>query len=672
VNPAVKDFNVRMFLSFVQADGFNVLNVASTNFKVPTEEIPSLISELSLTTALSVSTMKTLLDKPFRIGMLFKEMKALKVVSSLTNDEILQKILTSSIQEFAGSYNQNGYWADHWTYTMDLVDNFLAVYPDKEEELLWESEPIPFFFSPALVKPRSERYQVVNITGFNNTVVRVYSAVQQKEDLGYPTERKEAMSAIMKAPDFIADASGQGGYWQRANGTTSAFTVTAISKLFILAINKFSSLDQSGMGIEMEGGKPGWNDAMNGLPGIIGSGMPETYEMLRILNFVKAMATKHARGITLPIEFASFVTSLVNALEALQASTTDSTDEASDFAYWDASNNARETYRKAVATFFEGSTVEMSSTDLIYAIGLMQEKTQAGIDRALATNSGLSPSYFFHECTSFDEVGEKPVTAVPKKFLMHTLPLFLEGPARHLKVIPEVEKRREVFTKTRASALYDSYLKMFKISEPLKNMGQDVGRMMAFSPGWLENESIWLHMSYKFYLELIRGGLYDEFFAEIATGLVPFMPTEVYGRNPVEASSFIVSSAFPDENLIGTGFLARLSGSTAEYMSMWSVMMMGTNPFVVGFDGKLSLALRPVLAKWLFTTENTVSFTFLSSITVTYHNPSREDTWKILPKSAIVVLKDGSEITIDTPLAFPEDVAIKVRNLDAVSIDIMY
>ena len=27
----------------------------------------------------------------------------------------------------------------------------------------------------------------------------------------------------------------------------------------------------------------------------------------------------------------------------------------------------------------------------------------------------------------------------------------------------------------------------------------EVGRMMAFSPGWLENESIWLHMSYKWY-----------------------------------------------------------------------------------------------------------------------------------------------------------------------------
>ena len=30
-------------------------------------------------------------------------------------------------------------------------------------------------------------------------------------------------------------------------------------------------------------------------------------------------------------------------------------------------------------------------------------------------------------------------------------------------------------------------------------------------------------MSYKFYLELLRAGLYTEFFEELKTGLVPFM-----------------------------------------------------------------------------------------------------------------------------------------------------
>jgi len=61
------------------------------------------------------------------------------------------------------------------------------------------------------------------------------------------------------------------------------------------------------------------------------------------------------------------------------------------------------------------------------------------------------------------------------------------------------------------------------------------------------------------------------FFEEIKTGLVPFMDNKVYGRSPLEAASFIVSSAFPDPKLHGASFLARLSGSTAEMLSMWAV-----------------------------------------------------------------------------------------------------
>jgi hypothetical protein len=44
---------------------------------------------------------------------------------------------------------------------------------------------------------------------------------------------------------------------------------------------KFSTLDPYGMGIEMEGGKPGWNDAMNGLPGTV---TPFTVHVVRTVD----------------------------------------------------------------------------------------------------------------------------------------------------------------------------------------------------------------------------------------------------------------------------------------------------------------------------------------------------------------------------------------------------
>lgn len=44
------------------------------------------------------------------------------------------------------------------------------------------------------------------------------------------------------------------------------------------------------------------------------------------------------------------------------------------------------------------------------------------------------------------------------------------------------------------STLYDPELKMYKISESLQGQPEELGRMLAFPPGWLENESIWMHM----------------------------------------------------------------------------------------------------------------------------------------------------------------------------------
>ena len=103
-----------------------------------------------------------------------------------------------------------------------------------------------------------------------------------------------------------------------------------------------STMDPQGMGVEMEGGKPGWNDAMNGLPGLLGSGMPETYETLRILRYVHKAVKTHNRGVSFPVEFSELLDAVMDALATYEAS---SKDDAADHAYWDATNVAREDYR---------------------------------------------------------------------------------------------------------------------------------------------------------------------------------------------------------------------------------------------------------------------------------------------------------------------------------------
>jgi len=67
-----------------------------------------------------------------------------------------------------------------------------------------------------------------------------------------------------------------------------------------------------------------------------------------------------------------------------------------------------------------------------------------------------------------------------------------------------------------------------------------------------------------------------------------------------------------------------MSGATAEFLSIWTTMMAGRQPFFVQ-DGKLKLAFTPTLPGWLFDTEGRLSFTFLGQVRVTYHNHDRRD-----------------------------------------------
>jgi hypothetical protein len=213
---------------------------------------------------------------------------------------------------------------------------------------------------------------------------------------------------------------------------------------------------------------------------------------------------------------------------------------------------------------------------------------------------------------------------------------------------------------------------MYRVNASLADMPLEIGRARAFIPGWLENESIWLHMEYKYLLQILRAGLWDEFFDELYNTLVPFMQPEIYGRSPLENSSFIVSSAHPDQNLHGAGFVARLSGSTAEFLSIWSIMMAGKQPFYL-YEGGLALRLRPVLPGWMFTSEGTVTFKFLGRCDVTYHNPEKKDLKGDLsePVRTVITTPDGKNFEINTG-EIVEPYAGMLRKGQITSLDVYY
>ena len=183
----------------------------------------------------------------------------------------------------------------------------------------------------------------------------------------------------------------------------------------------------------------------------------------------------------------------------------------------------------------------------------------------------------------------------------------------------------ELYGEIRKSDIYDKKLKMYKTSESLEGEGFEIGRARGFTAGWLERESVFMHMEFKYILELIKNGLYKQFFEDIKTAMPPFMDPKVYGRSVLENSSFIASSSNPDERTHGRGFVARLSGTTVEVLSIWKLMMVGEKLFRYE-NNELSFNLNPILAKDFFK-NGLIETTILGEIKLIYTNKNNKDTF---------------------------------------------
>ena len=114
------------------------------------------------------------------------------------------------------------------------------------------------------------------------------------------------------------------------------------------------------------------------------------------------------------------------------------------------------------------------------------------------------------------------------------------------------------------------------------------------------------------------------------------------------------------------------SGSTAEFLGMWVLMMIGPVPFFINPDsGSLEMQLTPILPAWLFQhnpsaiTEEQyyfVNFKLFTSIDVTYYTSQAQDIFGVAPERYQIGLRDGSKVRFDRP-TIPTDYALKIRRV---------
>lgn len=628
-HPKVGSFNIKMFYSLIQADGYNPLSVQGTSFEILPGEGEKLKAWVTGALVEHHAGFERLLAGRFTPGSLINYIADHNLALNISEQEFLSGVLALSQQNIEAAFGE-GFWSDHWTYNLDLVEGYLDIYPERQEALLFGDETYTFYDSPAYVLPRSEKYVI------SGGQVRQFGALLEDEEKLHKLKRKASDTQWLRT---------QGGHGE-------IYRTSLFVKMLSLAMNKFATLDPYGMGVEMEGNKPGWNDAMNGLPGLVGSGMSETFELKRMLVFMLEALESGAdlpSTVALPLEMASL-------LEQVNRAVTEVIDGSlAQFPYWDRVASAREAYRAEIRFGITGETAEISLSVIREALGKWLRKVDQGIERAVGIGGGLVPTYFRFEATRFqpvtDEAGEPVISgyglpkALVEEFEAAALPYFLEGPARWLKTLDSKGTAKGIYSKVKQSGLFDPVTSMYRTSVSLEEESHEIGRIRAFTPGWQERESNFLHMSYKYLLELLKAGLYEEFYSELKTSLIPFLDPEVYGRSTLENSSFISTGGNPDPATHGRGFVARLSGSTAEFLSMWRTMMAGSRLFSVE-DGELTLQLNPALPGWLFDEQGNLSFTLLGGTEVTYYNPRHADTFggsKAVIQNLTLQFRSGEE-----------------------------
>lgn len=603
-NPRIGRKNIVYFLNFIKINGYNPLVVKGEKLFFSAKDASAVLKRFGL----GNKRLLHLMTDGFYLGDFFKVLKEEGAIPD-AKEELAHTLVELSKKEPEASHGE-GYWIDHWFYNLDLIETYLRFYPDQLRELFLTKEYF-FWDDEYRVKERKYRYYLKD------------DKVHQWHSVEEVFSKKEDIARRARFANFLHDTKG------------SFYKTHLIEKLLVILLNKVTTLDPDGLGIEMEADKPGWCDALNGLPALFGSSLCETLELKRLCGLLQGTLQSLISQRVTTVTVSADVSAFLKRVDALLDTCAAAKSSESDHLWWDKANSIKEAFRKKTFAAISSEQKKVTLSSLVELCQKIIAKLDVAASRAKDCESGVYFTYFSYEVKKYKLVGK---TIAPTQFTRRALPLYLEGPMHALRVFHD----KDIYQSVRKSNLFDTELGMYRLNASLQTEPLEIGRGRIFVPGWLENESIWLHMDYKYLLEVLRTGLYEEFFRDFAKCCVCYFDPQTYGRNILENSSFVVSSAHPDKNLWGKGFVARLSGATVELLDIWTHLCMGSAPFSVNEKGGLCIKFRPILKAAMFTTKpekavfngktieiekDCFAFVLFSSVLVVYHNPMRKDTF---------------------------------------------
>ncbi len=413
-SPFVGLDNIKSFVSLIQLDGYNPLQIDPESFVLDNQE-----------------------KSP---GALWQQ-----------DSKNFESMLSRAEKKLQATFCE-GYWSDHWTYTLDLIEDFLRIWPERQRELL--ETKVGWFASKAVVLPRVRRY------------------VETKNGL-----RQYHFLMPRQAPTWETDGM-------------ALLESTVLEKLIALCALKFAALDPWAMGIGMEGGKPSWYDALNGLPALTGSSVAESLELVRLLRF-NSQALRFLGG---SLQLLTCQAELIWKLkEALEQNRSQLMQDCCQYNFWCAANDGLETYRDRC---FVPAWQRKTSLDSEFLAALLSDWADVLEKRLRLAHrpAGLMPTYFRYEVTRWKAEADG---IMPTGFVQQDMPLFLEGTVHAMKLASTPQERRSLHQLVKNSELYDIPLEMYRVNVPLDKTQLELGRCAAFTPlccfySWLAGKRLHL------------------------------------------------------------------------------------------------------------------------------------------------------------------------------------
>ena len=144
-NPHIKDQHLLSFINLLKADGYNPLILKGVNFWLEDRNvIETLLSEC--VREKNHDEIRALLIKGFQPGELLKKITRDPIPLKIKPQEFLERILGLCHKREIVEHG-DGYWTDHWTYNLDLIESFLSLYPDELDNFLLQKK---YLVSPSI------------------------------------------------------------------------------------------------------------------------------------------------------------------------------------------------------------------------------------------------------------------------------------------------------------------------------------------------------------------------------------------------------------------------------------------------------------------------------------------------------------------------------------------